>query len=428
MELLRKHKMEKCDTVTTPMATAKIDADLQDTPTDQTKYSSMIGGLMYLNASRPDIAFVTFPERLAQKTVSKVPDTKDTIKFKLDTQEIIYTVDMFRDTLHFPMETPNNPFITPVNIKVIESFMQTVGYQGVVNKVINRTNVDYAALLWWDFINYVLQKKEVIQYPRFTKLIIADLMKKFPSIPQRLDEDYHSIKDDIPLVSVYSIRNVLFHGMLILDVFLTDEIRATDDYKETTPRAHRTPTLTDVSPQGKKRKQSVGEISSPRKSLKVTIRQKNHNTTLIPPPSDDIERGEIAKATLLSLTLHKTALDVVAQENVAKFVDSMLNDDVDDSGARIEPKSHKENLEVIDDDDVNDKDKQDEKKNDDDQPKDDDVEKRMMFLRKKTMNTTLNLYPTTSSSLAAISTADLQHQLYMKMKSKPQDQAADPEI
>ncbi|GJX09689.1 retrovirus-related pol polyprotein from transposon TNT 1-94 [Tanacetum coccineum] len=60
MELLRKHEMEKCDTVTTPMATAKIDADLQGTPTDQTKYHSMIRGLMYLTASRPDIAFATF--------------------------------------------------------------------------------------------------------------------------------------------------------------------------------------------------------------------------------------------------------------------------------------------------------------------------------------------------------------------------------
>ncbi|GJZ81698.1 retrovirus-related pol polyprotein from transposon TNT 1-94 [Tanacetum coccineum] len=60
MELLRKHEMEKCNTVTTPMATAKIDADLQGTPTDQTKYHSMIGELMYLTASRPDIAFSTF--------------------------------------------------------------------------------------------------------------------------------------------------------------------------------------------------------------------------------------------------------------------------------------------------------------------------------------------------------------------------------
>ncbi|GJY12198.1 retrovirus-related pol polyprotein from transposon TNT 1-94, partial [Tanacetum coccineum] len=60
IELLRKHRMEKCDTVTTPMATTKIDTDLQGTPTDQTKYRSMIGGLMYLTASRPDIAFETF--------------------------------------------------------------------------------------------------------------------------------------------------------------------------------------------------------------------------------------------------------------------------------------------------------------------------------------------------------------------------------
>ncbi|GKC71418.1 retrovirus-related pol polyprotein from transposon TNT 1-94 [Tanacetum coccineum] len=57
MELLRKHVMEKCDTVTTPMATAKIDADLQGTLTDQSKYCSMIGGLMCLTVSRPDIAF-----------------------------------------------------------------------------------------------------------------------------------------------------------------------------------------------------------------------------------------------------------------------------------------------------------------------------------------------------------------------------------
>ncbi|GJU72602.1 ribonuclease H-like domain-containing protein [Tanacetum coccineum] len=44
----------------TPMATTKLDADLQGTPVDQTKYHSMIGGLMYLTASRPDISFAIF--------------------------------------------------------------------------------------------------------------------------------------------------------------------------------------------------------------------------------------------------------------------------------------------------------------------------------------------------------------------------------
>ncbi|GKF36803.1 retrovirus-related pol polyprotein from transposon TNT 1-94, partial [Tanacetum coccineum] len=60
MDLLKKHGMENCDTVSTPMATTKLDADLQGTLVDQTKYRSMIGGLMYLTASRPDIAFATF--------------------------------------------------------------------------------------------------------------------------------------------------------------------------------------------------------------------------------------------------------------------------------------------------------------------------------------------------------------------------------
>ncbi|GKD11691.1 hypothetical protein Tco_1196098 [Tanacetum coccineum] len=143
------------------------------------------------------------------------------------------------------METPENLFVAPIKTQTIEAFMNRVGYQGVVDKasafytknlaqpwqtmfkvfnrclttrtsghdqtkinilqlfhvVINRTNVDYAALLWWDFMNNVFQKKEAIQ----------------------IDEDYHSIKDDIPLVSVYTTRNVLVRGMLIPNKFLTED-------------------------------------------------------------------------------------------------------------------------------------------------------------------------------------------------------------
>ncbi|GKF28421.1 hypothetical protein Tco_0094763, partial [Tanacetum coccineum] len=101
------------------------------------------------------------------------------------------------------------------------------------------------------------------------KLIIADLMKQFPNIPKRIEEDYHSIKDDVPLMSVYTMGNVLVRGMLIPDALLTTEIRETDDFKEyetvfmkvailinqlqpvvstqgtirNTPRAPRTPTI-----------------------------------------------------------------------------------------------------------------------------------------------------------------------------------------
>nr|GEW53973.1 hypothetical protein [Tanacetum cinerariifolium] len=46
--------------VRTPMATERLNADLQGTPTDQTNYHRMIRGLVYLTASRPNIAFATF--------------------------------------------------------------------------------------------------------------------------------------------------------------------------------------------------------------------------------------------------------------------------------------------------------------------------------------------------------------------------------
>ncbi|GJR21208.1 retrovirus-related pol polyprotein from transposon TNT 1-94 [Tanacetum coccineum] len=60
IELLKKHRMDECDSMSTHTATTRPDADLQGTPTDQTKYRSMIRGLMYLTASRPDIYFATF--------------------------------------------------------------------------------------------------------------------------------------------------------------------------------------------------------------------------------------------------------------------------------------------------------------------------------------------------------------------------------
>ncbi|GJV39164.1 retrovirus-related pol polyprotein from transposon TNT 1-94 [Tanacetum coccineum] len=60
IELLKKHGLDECVSMSTPMATERLDADLQGTPTDQTTYRRMIGGLMYLTASHPDIAFATF--------------------------------------------------------------------------------------------------------------------------------------------------------------------------------------------------------------------------------------------------------------------------------------------------------------------------------------------------------------------------------
>ncbi|GJR06376.1 retrovirus-related pol polyprotein from transposon TNT 1-94 [Tanacetum coccineum] len=56
LEILKKHGMEKGQSIGTPMVTKpKLDADSSGEPVYQTDYCSKIGSLMYLASSRPDI-------------------------------------------------------------------------------------------------------------------------------------------------------------------------------------------------------------------------------------------------------------------------------------------------------------------------------------------------------------------------------------
>ncbi|GKC07645.1 hypothetical protein Tco_0999255 [Tanacetum coccineum] len=235
------------------------------------------------------------------RTVSKVPGPKDTIKFMLDTQEFTYTVDMFCDILHFLVETLENPFFTPVNIETIEAFMNRVGYQGVVDKV------------------------------------SAFYMKNLAQPWQTM------FKDDIPLVSVYTNGNILIRGMLIQDAFLTEEIRATDDFKD-----YETVFMNVDVPMNQPQP-VVSTQGIHRKSLKITIKKKKQSTTPIPPLGDDRESDEVAEATIPSLTLHKTALAAEAQENIAKVQEKLDEEEIE--RWLLEPGSYKEHPKNVDGDD-----------------------------------------------------------------------------
>ncbi|KAD3640186.1 hypothetical protein E3N88_29409 [Mikania micrantha] len=59
-ELLKKFDLQNCKPCPNPMSTTtQLDADLKGTSVDETLYRCMIGSLMYLTASRPDIMFAT---------------------------------------------------------------------------------------------------------------------------------------------------------------------------------------------------------------------------------------------------------------------------------------------------------------------------------------------------------------------------------
>nr|GEV32387.1 hypothetical protein [Tanacetum cinerariifolium] len=314
------------------------------------------------------------------RIVSKVHGPENMNKFMLNTQEFIYTVDMFRDILHLPVETPENPFVTPVNIETIKAFMNMVTYQGMVDKVSAFYTKNLAQP--WKTMFKVFNRFLTTRTSRHdqTKINILQMFQ-----------------DDIPLVSVYTTGNVLVRGILISDAFLTEEIRATYDFKEyetvfinvvilmnqpqpvvstqgthrSTPRAYKTPNFIAI-PQEKEEEVGCWRIQFTKKITQITIKKEKQCTPSIPPPKNDKERDEIFEDTPLKEEIKKMVED--EESYVSEFDDSILNGDFDDFGTKIEPESHKENPENVDDDD---KEIEKEKKDEgiEKEEKDDTVEK-----------------------------------------------------
>ncbi|GKA58743.1 retrovirus-related pol polyprotein from transposon TNT 1-94 [Tanacetum coccineum] len=516
MDILKKHGMKKCDTVSTPMATTKLDADLQGTPVDQTKYRSMIGGLMYLIASRLDIAFATFVcaryqahptekyfkevkrifrylrqsinmglwyskdsgfeliayvdadhtrcnddckstsrgiQFLGDKLVSwsskkqdctamssveakyvslsaccaqviwirtqlldygfhyhKIPiycDSKVQLPYLVipyniqeqntltsaiissksmlrkvqlnytlsgrNTSLLIYSQKPFRRKVshmaqHVILAAQLVPKYKPIgrckNYAVLQSIPCSPECK-IVGLILLDHCLSHALTATADVPAAYLQQfwrmvsKEAIQYPCFIKLIVADLMKKFPNIPKRLEEDYALLTAKIRETNDFKEYETVFMKVVVL-MNQPQPVVSTQGTNRNTPRAPRMPTVS-VSPQeSKKRKQTTRESSSRR----IIIKKKKQRTPSILPPGDDRERDEMAEATILKQEEIDKLVDGDEDEEsyASGFADTVLNDNDDDTGSKLEPGSNKEHPKhMSNDDEMNKKDKEVEK-------------------------------------------------------------------
>ncbi|GJY33298.1 hypothetical protein Tco_0417767 [Tanacetum coccineum] len=373
------------------------------------------------------------------KTVHKVSDTKDTIKFKLDMQDIMYTVDIFCDTIQLLVETTDNLFVAPINIEIIKSFMHTVGYQGVVDKtkinilqlfhvVVNQTNVDYVALLWWDIMNCVSQKKDVIEYPRFTKLILADLMKKFPSIPLRLEDDYHSIKDGNPLdicaIDDYKEYEKVVEGEKdeesYADKFVASMIHD-DDFKDRIdPESHKghPEVVVDDYDDNKEEKKyekkddEMGSLENRTEKMQTPI-----PTTPRSPRINLLSDKNIAQELMDTKVYGK--VDQVLHEIVAQLAERATNDLIEGNLKRVVADT------VIQERDAFQTDVSALISKEFDAQSPQIIEE---IFKIYVQNNVIQVHPTTSTSNETTSLADLQQQSYSKIKSNLQDQANDPAL
>nr|GEZ80964.1 hypothetical protein [Tanacetum cinerariifolium] len=167
------------------------------------------------------------------------------IRFKMDNRKNIVDLEAFREMLHIsprvsgqsfaelPFEEEILEFLrflghnaqikTLTDVNVNKLFQPWRSFAAVINKCLtgkssgfdslrlsqaqilwglyHRRNIDYAFLIWEDFVYQVEHKNQKksneMYYPRFIKVIIYHFRAKKPSIPRRNKVNWHYVRDDI---------------------------------------------------------------------------------------------------------------------------------------------------------------------------------------------------------------------------------------
>nr|GFA06931.1 hypothetical protein [Tanacetum cinerariifolium] len=146
----------------------------------------------------------------------------------------------------------------------------------------HKKNVDFAYLLWEDFVYQVehkdAKKSNEMYYPRFTKVVINFFMTKDPLIPRRNKVNWHYVRDDqmfttIMLVSRH--QNTQQFGAMLPIELTNEDIRNSVAYKEYYAIA--------------------SGAAPPKTKASVRKTQSSFDTTMLPPTAAGIRLSTLAK-------------------------------------------------------------------------------------------------------------------------------------
>nr|GEV08687.1 uncharacterized mitochondrial protein AtMg00810-like [Tanacetum cinerariifolium] len=348
LELLKKYGMDGCNSISTPMPTARLDTDLQGTLTNQTKYRSMIKGLMYLTASRPDIAFSTFvyacyqarptvihlkekidlinppcppsskiireilrrhPLYYALTTYASIPliymkhmwitlklaDSKKVFRFMVDEEEVTFLLDKLRAVLKLPHATANNnvEFVKPLELSVMLEFLDIIGHAKQICLVV------------------LLYIKNLPQpWQTLVKILMRCLTTKVTGIdqpPLHMMQMFCCVVNNVPLDYI---------------TIPMTQLQPNESYQGINKTLS---TARSPNPQ----KQQQGESSTPKKPIIIMIpkRKQHHLKTLILTVAY-IDLENLNEAQVLSYALAKSVEEYEAQQNVKRVEENLLDEDV----------------------------------------------------------------------------------------------------
>nr|GEV12602.1 hypothetical protein [Tanacetum cinerariifolium] len=148
----------------------------------------------------------------------------------------IANLEYFREMLHICPRLPNQTFDELPFEEEILAFLRYLGHSGEIRKLTDgmyhKKNVDFAYLLWEDFVYQVehkdAKKRNEMYYPHF-------FMTKDPSIPRRNKVNWHYVRDGQMFTKIKLVlrhqNTQQFSAMLPIEL-TNEDIRNSAAYKE----------------------------------------------------------------------------------------------------------------------------------------------------------------------------------------------------
>nr|GEU52870.1 hypothetical protein [Tanacetum cinerariifolium] len=180
------------------------------------------------------------------------------ICFKMNNKKHIVNLKYFRKMLQICPTLPDQQFEEPPFEEAILTFLRVLGHNEEiklitdvnVNKLhqpwrsfatgmYHKKNVDYAYLIWEDFVYQVETKNgkrgNKMYYPRFTMVIINFFMTKDQSIPRRNKVNWHFSRNDhmFTMIKVVSRHEeTQLYGAIFPNELINEAIKDSESYKE----------------------------------------------------------------------------------------------------------------------------------------------------------------------------------------------------
>nr|GEW44993.1 hypothetical protein [Tanacetum cinerariifolium] len=305
LESLKKYGFESCDPVDTPMVEkSNLDEVKEGKAVGPSHYRGMIGILLYLSASRPDLQFAIC--MCARRTIDMTIDQQVALDEALVPQASRLRIGKSNFRLRSNITSKESTLQMVYDVLRLTLFYKAVLVTADVLEIYMQ---EFWATATEDFIYQVehkdAKKSNEMYYPRFTKVIIHYFMTKDPLIPRRNKVNWHYVIDDqifttIKLVSRH--QNTQQFGVMFPVELTNENIRNSKAYKEY---------------------YAVTSGAAPPKT-KASVRKtkSSSDTTITPPTTIGIRLSTFAKGKQPAKASKAKSLTVLSEDN-----DDQDNDD-----------------------------------------------------------------------------------------------------